>query len=76
MSDVASIIDAFGGATSFSREVKVDPPLKVSTVSEMKRRKAIPPKYWEQIVIDAKRCGISGINYATLVRAHAQREIA
>jgi hypothetical protein len=66
MKTVAEIFDAFGGPSSVSRVLNVNP----STASEMKRRRSIPVPYWPALIQGAAERGIAGITYEALVKAH------
>jgi hypothetical protein len=68
MQTVSEIFDAFGGPSSVSRVLGVNP----STASEMKRRKSIPVPYWPLLVQAASERGLSEISYEVLVRAHVE----
>lgn len=67
MYTVPDIFHAFGGPGEISKAISVKP----STASEMKRRKSIPVRYWPDLVASAKRRGIRGISYETLVQLHS-----
>lgn len=68
MKHVSEVFSAFGGPAMVARALGVRP----STASEMKRRGSIPAEYWLDLVREAKRMRIAGIDAETLVRLHAR----
>lgn len=66
MKQVPHIIDTLGGNAQVARYLQVGP----STVGEMKRRHAIPVKYWPRIKEMAQSLDVHGINNDVLVDAH------
>ncbi|WP_428829433.1 carph-isopro domain-containing protein [Aureimonas altamirensis] len=67
MNHVSDIIDLLGGNAAVSRELGVKP----STVSEMKRRNSIPPKYWAGLLRVAAQSGRQDITADQLVHIHS-----
>lgn len=70
---VSELIDAFGGATEFSKILSLKAP---STASEMKRSGSIRPRYWPKIIEAAPALGIEGIDADRLMRMHCDDGVA
>ena len=64
---VPAIIDALGGPSAFARIIKKG----ASTAGEMKRSGRIDARYWLEIVVEAKRRGLTEITYELLAHLHA-----
>jgi hypothetical protein len=56
MRTVSDIIDGLGGNTAVARIIGKGP----STVSEMKRRGAVPVEYWPALVLAASDADVAG----------------
>ena len=69
MKNIAELIDSFGGPTAFGRVIGKG----ASTASEMKRRGAIPLKYWPSVIKKAARSGIEGVTADMLVKLHTRK---
>lgn len=70
MQSVADIIDQYGGPAELTRELGFR---HASTVSEWKRRSAIPSEYWRELVDLADKRGLTGVSFETLADLHARR---
>lgn len=64
---VPDLINAFGGATAFSRVIDKG----ASTASEMKRTRSIPVYYWPRVIAAAQAHGIEGVSADFLMAIHA-----
>lgn len=67
MKTVADIIDALGGNAVVARFLDAKP----STISEIKRRNSLPPKFFRAIVTLAEQKGIDWVTADFLADLHA-----
>lgn len=67
---ISDLIDAFGGATAFSKIIDKIP----STASEMKRTGSIRVRYWPKVIAAAAERGIRGVSSETLMQMHLDSE--
>lgn len=70
MRSVPEIIDDLGGISAVARWIDTGP----STVSEMKRRGTIHPRYWMQLVDGARSAGCEWLTAEYLAIVHAAGE--
>ena len=68
MVNVSEIINSLGGNAAVALRLDVGP----STVSEMKRRNAIPVKYWPRIIAMASEKAVDDVTSETLMQMHAE----
>lgn len=68
MDTFASIISLWESAEQLASDLELDGAHPGTTVRAWKRRNSIPPEYWNRLVVNAERRGLTGVTLERLAK--------